>query len=266
MKNDNGNDRSLNNVHLSLKRDYSKLISLGIKNKNFKAVMKDDNSEIRNLVATSCIPFAITFGGTVVGVLTLGTAFAFSLFNPRLGTESRVFCDIVNASSATIKNMGALSITSLTLPVVMSTLTKKSIINKTEKYKNGKYYTKDSIKKIDEKEATLRFVNDLIKDKDDKTLSFAKDFLSNVDISNNQKRYNKKLFEYMASYRESLKVGTTVEEVANQLEKMKELKTFIRESKESDGASLEFLDSDYIKEFIKDKKNKRKNKTIKRRN
>lgn len=265
MKNENGNDRSINNIYLSLKKDYSRLISEGIKNKNFKAVMKNENSEARNLVASSCIPFAISFGGTIIGALTLGTTLAVSHFNPSIMENSTFISDIVTASNTTIKNMGLLSITSLSLPVLMTSLTKKSIVNKTEKYKNGKYYSKDSMKKLDEKEIALKFTNDLIEGKDDKTLLFAKEFLTNVDISKNQKGYNKKLFEHMASYRESLKSGTTVREVANQFKKMDELKTFIRESKVSEGASLEFLESEYIKEFVKVEKNKRNSKTYRKR-
>ena len=88
MKNENGNDRSINNIHLSLKKDYSRLISEGIKNKNFKAVMKNENNEARNLVASSCIPFAISFGGTIIGALTLGTTLAVSHFNPSIMENS----------------------------------------------------------------------------------------------------------------------------------------------------------------------------------
>ena len=68
MKNDNSNDRSINNVKLSLKKDYFRVKANGVKLKKDtdKIYINDLDDNSKNIVVESYIPFTFTIGATVM--------------------------------------------------------------------------------------------------------------------------------------------------------------------------------------------------------
>ena len=258
MKNDNSNDRSINNVRLSLKKDYFKVKANGVKLKKDtdKIYINDLDDNSKNIVVESYIPFTFTIGATVIGLVT----FSASNIAMALGDNREVVASLINGSRDFIKNTLVCSGISLSLPTITKVLVKKNFLNKTSKYKNGKLYSKKDRDVLEKKEKAIDFLSNL-DNQEDKTVSFAREFFDNVDIRDNQKRYNKELIEKMAEYREALKKGNTVADVVDQMDRLKELKSFIRNSTIHDGASNSFLDNEYIKDFVKvEEKKKTKSK------
>ncbi len=246
------NKRAIELVSYSLSKDISKKMAKGVTTTNFREYISRKNNKDREMLIGSSIPFAISIGGVALGIVTLGLS---SLTNELVANQPFII-DTMNVSKDAIKNMGSLSIFNLSVPAVTALLTDMKLKRKTERY-NCRLYSKDELEDIKRTERAKQFIIDLKSNQDDKSLEFAKDFLSSVLISKNTKDYNKELLMKLSEHRESiLEENEEQEKVAYE-----EFIKFLMKSKTTMGASKEFLETPkvqlLIKEFVEKKEERR---------
>lgn len=257
MKNDNGNGRSIESVRLSLRKDFSKLVSAGVLSTDLKKFIKSGSNDSKGMLIGSSIPAAISAGGTALGLVTFCASGIASVIgnaiDPSFGQNAKFLSDIITSSQHFTRKMAANTLFAASLPLGVAAATKLKLASKTERYDNNRLYSEKEIEMLKEKEVELRFVEALTSKREDKSVEFAKEFLSNVVITGNNKHYNKELIQMLARHREALLMemqGNGSKEETE--ERYLELVDFLRTSKKSDGASVEFLASEKIDQMIKE--------------
>lgn len=107
---------------------------------------------------------------------------------------------------------------------------------------------------VDDMEVTkqlLEFIDDLQSDKDDLGISFAKSFLSNVDITHNRQSFNIELLYRLSEYRQAvISSSKDSSQKTFQEEAFVELMKYIKKAGPLNGASTEFAKSTYVKGLL----------------
>lgn len=129
---------------------------------------------------------------------------------------------------------------------------KVRLLRQNVEYTNGLLYSKNEIDRLKQQEKEIRFIDDLEKDEDDKSIEFGKEFFEKVNISANSREYNEELITYLTFLREALLNNDGEEEFLN-------LQQFLSKSTPYDGASIEFLTSDLVEKSNSYRKRKRQN-------
>lgn len=117
--------------------------------------------------------------------------------------------------------------------------------------KENKQIDEETTNELIQLDEILTLIEDLKKDKQDFSLNFIKEFLSQVDLSKNSYNYNYELLTKFAKYRVSV-----LKELNNEGTKEEREKAFLTIVKTCDdyakikGASDEFLENNYVKDLI----------------
>lgn len=110
-------------------------------------------------------------------------------------------------------------------------------------------------KKIEQDMAEIRetvdFITDLKRDKNDGSLNFIKEFLSNVDITKNSDDYNLDLLDYLIDYRNAVISEKGKEVRRNSTERFVDFVDFLSDSTTKDGASSLFINSTYVNNLVR---------------
>ena len=252
MTNDNknnGNRRALELVRYSLQRDMSKKAAKGVPTSEFKKYISKKNNSDRGVLIGTTIPLVLSAGGAVLGIVTLCLSSATNeLF---FGANSEFLSNMVAGSKDMIKNLGALSLFNAAVPLTAALGINYKLKSKTEHY-NYKLYTKKELEELKKNERAYSFVQRLKQDNNDESLNYAKNFLTNTNISGNTKEYNKELIIKLSEQRDKLLEEEPLEE------SLKDLREFLRNSKTSQGASPIFLESPIVKQLIDKEEQKEK--------
>ena len=98
---------------------------------------------------------------------------------------------------------------------------------------------------------TVDFITDLKRDKNDGSLNFIKEFLSNVDITKNSDDYNLDLLDYLIDYRNAVISEKGKEVRRNSTERFVDFVDFLSDSTTKDGASSLFINSTYVNNLVR---------------
>ena len=256
MKQDKVNDRSIGITRLSLRRDYLKALKRGVHTQELKQHLKDKDNDSKGILIGSSIPAAISISVGSLGFATLCLSSIANVIGKGVNPDFNTLNGVINTSRDVVKTMGTQSIVNLCLPALTAFAMKLRLSQKTEKYTNNKFYTKKEIKNVQDIETGMRFI-DALSNTDDKTADFGREFLSGVDISHNNREYNRDLLLKLASHREELLKKSRGEGTNEDIkEKLDDFLEFLDKSRPSDGASLDFLTSETVSNYIKKDLNK----------
>ena len=235
------NKRAIDLAQYSLSKDISKKVSRGVLTTDFREFIKRKNNKDKEALVGSSLPFIVSASGVVLGVVTLGIS---SLTREIVG-DPTFAANVINISKDAIKNMGALSIFNLSVPVVTAGLMNLKLKRKTERY-NARFYSSKELEELRNDERANAFIKDLKDNKDDPSLDFAKNFITNTNLSMNTKKYNKELLLKLSEHRYFILLEDEEKEISSYDNFIK----FLKKSSTSNGASKEFLESPKVQSLI----------------
>lgn len=252
------NKKVLGAVHYTLQKDYRKLGKKAGKQERIEEYMNDvvtlGTRENKLLITALSIPSAIgLIAGAVsgIGVLALGSVIANNQGINLSEASQNALNMVQNSLNENTNNMihnFTTGIKFLSLPA-LGTLISYSC--KIVRGKNDIKYA-SSLNKMYDKDEIIKLIYDLKKDKTSDVLGFVKDFLTNVDLTENSRDFNIVILSNLAEYRTcSLREqnnDATKEETEDKF--MSFIDTLASSTKKS-GASESFLKNEYVKALIK---------------
>lgn len=200
------------------------------KDKEFK-LLKQGTDFNKGLLIGSALPATITTVETLAGAIGL------------LTTSKNSFNQLFYAN-------GINTLINLSLPSGVYLFSKiSSNVSRSHKY-DGLYFTDKNARKLYENDSTLCLIRDLMKDSDDSSLSFAREFLSNVSITKNDIEFNEGLMAHLADCRDTVKYELYHGLVPTKsVEAKMDLASYMRtNAKKASGA---FNDSIYVNYFLR---------------
>lgn len=252
------NKKVLGAVHYTLQKDYRKLGKKAGKQERIEEYMNDvvtlGTRENKLLITALSIPSAIgLIAGAVsgIGVLALGSVIANNQGINLSEASQNALNMVQNSLNENTNNMihnFTTGIKFLSLPA-LGTLISYSC--KIVRGKNDIKYA-SSLNKMCDKDEIIKLIDDLKKNKTGDVLGFVKDFLTNVDLTENSRDFNIVILSNLAEYRTcSLREqnnDATKEETEDKF--MSFIDTLASATKKS-GASESFLKNEYVKALIK---------------
>ena len=201
------NKKVLGAVHYTLQKDYRKLGKKAGKQERIEEYMNDvvtlGTRENKLLITALSIPSAIgLIAGAVsgIGVLALGSVIANNQGINLSEASQNALNMVQNSLNENTNNMihnFTTGIKFLSLPA-LGTLISYSC--KIVRGKNDIKYA-SSLNKMYDKDEIIKLIDDLKKDKTGDVLGFVKDFLTNVDLTENSRDFNIVILSNLAEYR-----------------------------------------------------------------
>ena len=201
------NKKVLGAVHYTLQKDYWKLGKKAGKQERIEEYMNDvvtlGTRENKLLITALSIPSAIgLIAGAVsgIGVLALGSVIANNQGINLSEASQNALNMVQNSLNENTNNMihnFTTGIKFLSLPA-LGTLISYSC--KIVRGKNDIKYA-SSLNKMCDKDEIIKLIDDLKKDKTGNVLGFVKDFLTNVDLTENSRDFNIVILSNLAEYR-----------------------------------------------------------------
>lgn len=252
------NKKVLGTIHYTLQKDYRKLGKKAEKQERIEECMNDvvtlGTRENKLLITALSIPsaiglIAVTASG--IGVLALKSILVKNQ-GINLSEVSQNALNMVQRSLEENQNDLMHNLTTgikfLSLPALGTLI---SCSCKIIKDKNNVKHSV-SLNKMCDIDEVIKLIEDLKKDKNGDVLGFVKDFLTNVDLTENSREFNIALLANLAEYRTcSLREqndDATKEEIEDKF--MNFIDTLASATKKS-GASESFLKNEYIEKLIK---------------
>lgn len=252
------NKKVLGIVHYTLQKDYRKLGKKVEKKERLEESMNDvithGTRENKLLITALSIPSAIgLISGAVsgVGVLALESVIAnnqgINLSEAAFNALNMVQNSLNQNANNMIHNVTT-GITFLSLPA-LGTLIGYSC--KIIREKNNIKYA-SLLNEMCDKDEIITLIEDLKKDKNGDVLGFVKDFLTNVDLTENSREFNIALLSNLAEYRachlKKQNDEVTKEEAEDSF--MNFIDTLASANKKN-GASENFTKNEYVEKLIK---------------
>jgi len=253
----NSNEEVYDNIGASLQNEYDKLYKKSEKIERslfYKGALDETltfgTEENRNGTIALSIPSAVLIA-LGVGAFALGTVSCLPVLNNlgrNVGPEQEQFLQNLSNFSFNLMGKSANNVVSgiklLTIPATFSaiSLPKKFLRD----------YRDKKLDEIDERLVGLDDMNTLLEDikngKDDPSLDFPREFLSLVDLTKNNKKFNVEIFHALANYRDG--VLKKNDNVINEEELSELYDNFIAIIYEGKGASRSFSENPYVEELI----------------
>lgn len=247
----------LGGFRIRAKRSYYKLKEEVEKLKEDDSVLGKSftlkKAESNRMLAITSAPTVFSLVPAVVGMVGITGSLAFLL----LGIGAEVTPEIQKVLDSTLDFMGnsmkltgdSLSVAFKTSLLPLSVGTISLIKTEIEKHKALKKEQLESdmcsILKM------VEFITDLKMDKEDISLNFIKEFLSNVDITRNSPDYNIDMLYYLLNYRIAV-----VEEKGKQSRRKStnafvDFVDFLSDTTTKDGADSSFIHNTYVEDLVK---------------
>ena len=256
------NEEILNLLNVKLQRDYSKLMR-GVPKKDFTDGQEQkldyltwgndkNNLVVGGSLVVPLVPFALGVGKALIGLITLAPSMTQNVPEEAVSFfESAKEFSVNSIGSGFNSISGSIPLFALPAAVSAISLSTKVYRNFVDKKKNKAYFTNEMIKLID----------DVIEQKDDPSLEFAKKFFSRVDLSLNDPKLNVEILKYLTYHRVVLEMyqdgKVNEQEVENAYDRMI---LFFKVAKRKDGVSQNFKNSRFLNILIQ--KNDEKNEII----
>lgn len=211
-----------------------------------------DKSESHRMLSIVSLPTAVASIPVVVG--TVGVV--LSLVPLFLGIGQEMTPEVQAVNDAILKFLdgsgnlamsgGSIALKTLPLPALAGVIS----LVKTEIEKKKAEKRKEKESDMEGLREMIEFITDLKMDKDDVSLNFIKEFLSNVDITKNSKEYNLDLLYYLLDYRKAAASEKSKKVTRESTKKFVEFVEFLADTTTRDGADSSFVHNLYINNLV----------------
>lgn len=173
----------------------------------------------------------------------------------------------LGVASAVTKNptfgICATAATTVFTAVSLSSILDYKFVGKQKNNKTNKYYKNSDLRKADEFYSIIDFIELLKQDEPSLLTYFLKKFLNEADISENSNSFNLTLINKLRKYKQICDEQDSEEREKKAGKFFESLADFLYKSKDKNGVSKQFIESQYIQGFMEQYSNKKKKETKK---